>query len=341
MLSTSACYHHTATESPPSLIIFIFYTIITITIVGCFSPLFSAPYTMDHVGRFGFHRTRPLHRIGRRGRIPPESFEEREKQLHDAQQRLAPVMMRNRLRSWTQPGSGNEGVDPQRGSPFYGGRLPQEVTDLIFEYALCPDASASLLPGRWPDEERPHDFAVRYDHGQSSDGPETAHDSMDTSLDQGGKEPAPGQDAVSGTQPRGGDDSAGPWRGPPSPQMRSTLGFDWYRPDAPTKTTCSGWRLLQTCRRVYLDASEFLARNHEAVVYEGRGPRNGRAVVDLYRLLEDNHNHPSYQDIRSMRVYSQMHLLVSVPHPPADRYMDRHGESLTHSLAPRRLTRRG
>lgn len=230
---------------------------------------------------------------GRRPPVPEPSYTD----YHGAQQRLLPGMMQRRLQSWTEPG--NE-VNPQRDSLFYDGRLPQEVTDLIFEYTLSPEAPATLLPSRWPDEERPHDFCVRYDHEKSNDGPETQNTTRvsPTSPGQGG-EPVLGQDTVSNR------------RDLPSHQMRGSLGFDWYRPDAPTKTTCSGWRLLQTCRRVYLDASDFLARNHEAVVYEGRGPRNGFVTDSLSRLLRDNHNHPSYQGIHSMRVYSQMHLLVS------------------------------
>lgn len=225
---------------------------------------------------------------------------------YEAQQTLLPRMMDNRRKAWGQPGSE---VNPQPNCMLYDGRIPQEITDLIFEYVLSPDEPIVAIS---PPGDPPHDFDVRHDH-------------------------KPGEDALHIQNPnaKGGSapDQAGPncndqfdtdmpehtitqplhlpSRGLLVVRDRQRKGFDWSRPGCNYKPIYPGWTILQTCRRIYLDAAKFLVRNREVVVFEGRAPTDGYSFADLSRRLRKDHDRPDIQNVPTIHMYSQMYQLVS------------------------------
>lgn len=225
---------------------------------------------------------------------------------YEAQQALLPTMMDNRLKAWGQPGSE---VNPQPHCMLYDGRIPQEITDLILEYILSPDAPMIAIspPGRLP-----HDFDVCKDHRPRDDVSyvQSPNAKGIPSQDQAGRncnnQPNPGMPEHTIMQPL-----QVPSRGLLVVRDRQRRGFDWIRPGCDYNPAYSGWTMLQTCRRVYLDAAKFLVRNREVVVFEGRGPTAGYSFADLSRRLRKGHNQPDLQKIPSIHMYSQMYQLVS------------------------------
>lgn len=236
---------------------------------------------------------------------------------YNAQESLLPTMMDDRRKSWAKPGSE---IHPQLDCVLYNGRVPQEITDLILEYVLSPDVPALNIPGDPLSAKSSHEFCLRNDHKQSSDEPKTQppicnrnqaeNEAGSTTDDQGGDELPDiillGHNTMSNTASRR----------LLVVRERRELGFDWLRPGCNHKTTYSGWRLLQTCRRIYLDAEKFLARNREIVVFEGREPVDGYSFTELARRARDNHAQPRFQHIPSIHMYSQMYHLVGLSHFP-------------------------
>ncbi|KAJ4419795.1 hypothetical protein N0V82_004730 [Gnomoniopsis sp. IMI 355080] len=218
---------------------------------------------------------------------------------HDAQENLRPLLMTSRLKGWGKPG--NE-INPQSESMLYDGRIPQEITDLIFDYVLSPDAPAMIdtSPG-----QKPHDFCVRDDHECSSDEP-TTYDPM-RDADQASNEAGSTQDNA--TEQTVNEPLPAPSRGLLVVRDRQGKGFDWLRPDRNHKPTYSGWTILQTCRQIYLDAAKFLASNRELVLFEGRGFAGARSFADLARRVRNIPAQVEFQGLPSVRMYSQMYRL--------------------------------
>lgn len=205
---------------------------------------------------------------------------------------LVPGLMATRVQSWGQEG---HEIDPQPDSLFYNGRISQEITDMIFEYALSPDFIASSDPRMLEDDDKDHDFCVRHDHKPSSDEPEVQ------------------------LTPAKGDEAVGELAGAStSPSVQNHIsrsraeGFDWYRPDVAAKKFFPGKGLLHTCRQVYLDANHFLARQHEATIWQGREPWGGQVYDRFARNIRENPEKSQLQPISSIRMYAQMWMLVSV-----------------------------
>lgn len=237
---------------------------------------------------------------------PPQVPQLEYMDYYEAQQALLPTMMDNRLKGWGQTGSE---VNPQPNCMLYNGRIPQEITDLIFEYILSPDAPAiAISPPGYP----PHDFDVRNDHKPGDDAlrVQNPNDKGDSAQDQAGLNrndqfdtDMPEHTIIQPLQL--------PSRGLLVVRDRQRRGFDWIRHGCNYKLIYSGWTVLQTCRRIYLDAAKFLVRNREAVVFEGRGPTDGYSFADLSRRLRMGHDRPDLQKIPSIHMYSQMYQLVS------------------------------
>lgn len=213
-------------------------------------------------------------------------------EYHYAIHVLGLSLMATRVQSWGQEG---HEIDPQPDSLFYNGRIPQEITDMIFEYALSPDFIAHSDPQKLEDDDKDHDFCIRHDHKPSSDEPEVQ------------------------LTPAEGDEAVGELAGAStSPSVQHHIsrsraeGFDWYRPDVAAKKLFPGKGLLHTCRRVYLDAYHFLANKHEATIWQGREPRDGQVYAGFAVNIRENPEMSHLQPISSIRMYAQMWKLVSV-----------------------------
>lgn len=223
---------------------------------------------------------------------PPQFRQLGYMEYYEAQEKLRPQLMNNRLEAWGKPG--NE-INPQLDCILYDGRIPREITDLILEYVLSPDAAriADSLPTHIS-----HDFCIRNDHESGSDEPETH-----------GADPDASQ--ASNEEHLTNEPLHVPSRGLSIVRDRQGRGFDWFRPDRNHKPTCSGWTVLQTCRKIYLDAAKYLAKNREVDLYEGRGLVGDCSFADFARHARNAHDRPEFQGISSIRMYSQMYRLVS------------------------------
>lgn len=219
---------------------------------------------------------------------------------HNATQALLPTMMESRLKTW-----GPADIDTQQDCPFYNGRIPQEITDLIFEFALSPDT----LPYPQSQVDPGHDFCIRYDHEPSDEEPEVDPVRMaqlaeragaetelsphgDLDLDQGFFDPATGRTA-----------------------RKKELGFDWFRPDS-GRVVLHGHQLLRTCRRVYLHTHKIFEQANEVVIYSGREPPSAsggrdRGLDGFIWGLRENYA-DQLPKIRSIRWFPQMYLLVGL-----------------------------
>lgn len=186
---------------------------------------------------------------------------------------------------------------------------------MIFQYVLSPDSPPPNRSRESLSKKSCHDFCVRNDHKQSSDEPgiqpqvssrvQTNNEAALIADDQVGNDLPESMLPSRTTMPNTAS------QGLLVVRERGALGFDWLRPDCNHRPTYSGWRVLQTCRRIYLDAENFLARNREFVVFEGRKPIDGYAFVEIARLVRDNHIQPQFQRISSIHMYTQMYRLVS------------------------------
>ncbi|KAJ4386003.1 hypothetical protein N0V93_008894 [Gnomoniopsis smithogilvyi] len=204
---------------------------------------------------------------------------------YEAQEELRPLLMTSRLEAWGKPG--NE-IHPQSDCTFYDGRIPREISDLIFEYVLSPDAPR--MNAR-PENQMPHDFCVRNDHNSGSDEPETrdliSEATQASSEEHTITEPLPSRDQL-------------------SERDKQAMGFDWLRPDCHNKPTYSGWTILQTCRQIYLDAAKYLAKNREIVLYEGRGFVGAQSFSDFAGHARNIHAQLKFQGLHAIHTYSQM-----------------------------------
>lgn len=254
---------------------------------------------------------------GIRGPRPPQVPQLEYMDYYQAQQTLLPTMMDNRLKPWGQPGSE---VNPQPKCMLYDGRIPQEITDLIFEYILSPDAPIVAIS---PPGNPPHNFDVRNDHKPGDDALHVRNSNAkgDSAHDQARRD---SNDQLDIYMPE--HTNIQPSRGLLVVRDRQRRGFDWVRPGCNHKPIYSGWTMLQTCRRIYLDAAKFLVRNREVVLFEGRGPTDGYSFADLSRRVRKDHDQPDLQRIPSIHMYSQMYQLVSFPFEyhvlPSDRDAD-------------------
>lgn len=244
-------------------------------------------------------------RNGRLVRVNPPGQAE----WYNAVQSLLPTLMESRLKSW-----GPADIDAQQGCPFYNGRLPQEITDLIFEFALSPDTLPNFVLEKVPS----HDLCVRYDHERSRDEPElrpvarqaddtdaaevtnlaAAATSLDPATDAGDAETDVG---LAVTQ-RDTFHTA---------SWKKASGFDWYRPDNTGQHVFHGQELLRTCRRIYLDARKLLDQARDVAIYDGREPAWGWGLKVLIRKLRVNYSR-QLPRISSIRWFVQMYRLVSL-----------------------------
>lgn len=214
-----------------------------------------------------------------------------QEEWYNAVQALLPTLIESRLKSW-----GPEDINLQHGCLFYSGRIPQEITDLIFEFALSPDTR--LSPQSEVDPR--HDFCVRYDH-------ETGEDEPDL-------EPVAQQDGALTMTVNG---SGGPIIVPRRETFacRKESGFDWFRPDNTGQAVFSGCGLLRTCRRIYLHANKHIEQARDVVLYSGREAPWGDGLDEFIGRLRRNYTH-QLPKIRSVRWFAQMCFLVSLTSPP-------------------------
>ncbi|ROW03323.1 hypothetical protein VSDG_01497 [Cytospora chrysosperma] len=215
---------------------------------------------------------------------------------HNTTQALLPAMMESRIKSW-----GPADISTQQDCLFYNGRIPQEITDLIFKFALSPDT----LPGPHSRVGPRHDFHIRYDHEPGDDEPEVDDPARAARL-------VESAGASTGLNP--GDDS-GAEQSPPvlrtgRIRRRKEMGFDWFRPECAGRLVFRGHELLRTCRRVYLDTRGLFEQAREVVIFSGREPPWGRdwGLVAFVRGLNTNYAQLP-PNIRSIRWFPQMYLL--------------------------------
>lgn len=240
---------------------------------------------------------------------------------YHAVETLLPTLMESRLKAW-----GTADIDSQQGCLFYNGRIPREITDLIFEFALYPETlkCRSTTPYPNPGEDGPgevgpgHDFEVRHDHESSHEDP------APESVAQHDGAKAAGQPAdVVATAGGPGDVDASlavPVQDFENRMLRTTdRGFDWFRPDYAGKQGFPGFGLLLACRRVYLDTHELLLRRaREVSIFEGRAPPaefragSGSGVYAWSRGIAGDFRSKLPQ-IRSVHLFAQMYRLVSLP----------------------------
>lgn len=217
---------------------------------------------------------------------------------YNAAQALLPTLMESRLKLW-----GPADINIQQDCLFYNGRIPPEITDLIFEFALSPNT----IPGPRFALDPNHDFCVRYDHERSNDEPEPepatqpaedAGTSMSTSLQVG-------------SQADGDLDIDGDIIQPETNMVprRNDLGFDWFRPDNTGRVVFNGRELLRTCRRVYLHTNKLLEQARDVAVYSGREPWRDRGLNQFISRLQENFPH-QLPKIHSIHWFAQMYLLV-------------------------------
>lgn len=268
---------------------------------------------------------RRLHRVTRLVDYPPGSYEPAFMDDYKAQQALLPTLMETRIQSWGIPGSE---IDPQISCFLYNGQIPQEITDLIFQYVLSPDARAVNSYTRTPSDNSHHDFCVRNDHLSSSDETtigqlplQQVHDGSRPASDSQVDSSAPVEQVNTFTpRPTLPRHRCRDSRGYIAVEERRRLGFDWYRPGCNHNPIYSGWTILLTCRRVYLDAAKFLTKNREIVLFEGREPRGGWSYERFARRARVAYAGPKFRQIPSIRLYSQMFRLVSLPSYPYRSY---------------------
>lgn len=231
---------------------------------------------------------------------PPSSYHHPSGQMdwHKAVQALLPTLMETRLRSWSPVD-----INAQKDCLFYNGRIPQEITDLIFEFALSSD----ILPDARSVSTYSHVFCVRLDHERGDDEPEP--------------EPTSQQAETVGTSI-----SASSHVGSPAyndfdfdvylfdrdddtvPRMKH-MGYDWFRPDNTGRAVFTGHELLRTCRRVYLDANKILEQERGVVVWSGREPYWGRGLNDFISRLQQNYPR-QLPNTSSIRWFAHIYLLV-------------------------------
>ncbi|KUI69329.1 hypothetical protein VM1G_05279 [Cytospora mali] len=200
-------------------------------------------------------------------------------------------MMESRLKSW-----GPADIDLQQDCPFYNGRIPREITDLIFEYALSPDTLPDPQCGLDPG----HDFRVRYDHERGDDESDlgsatqqvTAVEATTTSSE------SAGSDVV--------NDESLAIR--PISRKRDS-GFDWFRPENTGRKVFRGCELLRASRRLYLDTNKLLEQARDVVIYGGREPPWGRDFRAFINQLRRDYKQ-QLPKITSIRYFVQMHLLT-------------------------------
>lgn len=262
---------------------------------------------------------------------------------HEAQQRILPTMMTTRIQSWDLPG---HEVDPQLACPFYNGRLPWEVTDLILDYVLSPDLSPGSVPyhhrgggkgkGKEEDGEEEgerfenfsHDFFVRNDHDPSIDEPEVRtfttseelHDNDDVNdKNDNNDEKKSASSATANTLPA-------VWHMGHLPEIPLHLnaskvikfarigevGHDWFRPDYTGLPILPGWPILQTCRRLYLDLYRRLEQSKEVQIFDRLGARSPASLIKFFGLLSSCHDQPQLQRIPLMHLFIQTSNLVSI-----------------------------
>lgn len=133
-------------------------------------------------------------------------------------------------------------------------RIPTEIRDFIFQYALqeyCPPNVLAELP----------DLAVRHDHEPvEQESPSVGDEQLQTII----------SDARS--------------------QARQDYGYDWLRPDNVEPMTITT-ALLRTCRRVYVETYRLPAAQKEHRFYMMRGGYGDKAVssVDALRSYFAHH----------------------------------------------------
>ena len=235
---------------------------------------------------------------GRPGR--PTTTPIPQRQSYDIVQRLIVPLMESRSKLW-----GPADINPQQASLFYNGRIPQEVTDLIFEFALSPETipfpESVLDPGR--------DLQVRHDHEQSQD--DLALEPQAQENKSAGTSRAV-LDSVTEAVARVIDSLAIAQHNALNSIVReSKSGFDWFRPGDTGKRVFRGHALLRTCRCVYLDAHRFIEQARDMTVYDNRPPP-GRVSRNASMLKPWWSQDYRYVKIHSIRWLVQMYRLVSL-----------------------------
>lgn len=244
---------------------------------------------------------------------PPSELRSAHNLLRAEQWQREVSLMRTRLKQWGQPG---KEIHPQQKCLFYNGRIPLEITLMIFEYALSPNKNRRFVVPNGPPTAKGHDFRVRFDHEKDTKvQKDNGHDGVKSQAGSGRAEPAhtslQPQTTALGLQ----NNSYSPkqFRSMIPQPTREWMGYDWFRPETGDLIKFPGWSLLLTCRRIYLDAIQRHARNREVVLFEGRKPTNGLGLKEFLSLVREKSEGPYFDGIYpfSMRLYAQMYLLVS------------------------------
>ncbi|KAK6206422.1 hypothetical protein LQW54_007715 [Pestalotiopsis sp. IQ-011] len=147
--------------------------------------------------------------------------------------------------------------NPQTQSPLFH-RIPTEIRDFIFQYALqeyCPPNVLAELP----------DLDVRHDHEPVEEA-----------------SPSAGDEELQGV--------INAARSTARSQARQDYGYDWLRPDNVEPMTVTT-ALLRTCRRVYVETYRLPAAQKEHRFYMMRGGYGDKAVcsVDMLRSYFAHH----------------------------------------------------
>ena len=163
--------------------------------------------------------------------------------------------MSHRMASWNF-------VDRQDSSPLFSGRIPAEIRNLIFEFALAEFTAPAL--------DRPirHDFFARDDHEQLDDEPNIEAGPADQATGRGEEE--------NGVQVPDVENILAPAVQGLSAQSLFRLqemmySWDWFRPGY-TGQRKIHTALLRTCRQVYKE-TYMLPSQGRKIFYNARGPR--------------------------------------------------------------------
>ncbi|KAI0457724.1 hypothetical protein F5B21DRAFT_462891 [Xylaria acuta] len=194
-----------------------------------------------------------------------------------------------------------ENVNPQLSSPLYNGRVPAEIRNLIFEFAVTesPYSDAQVIkPDKWVQQS--HDPAPAPEAPESSITERMAHMSERV------------RDLIRG--------SPHPYRlGQPGEIRRPDHGFDWLRFDN-TEPMRLDTALLLTCRQVYIETRSLPLLQTEQRFYCRRGPvrrslHEGERS-DMERFVTDWLSNPApvsgleQKDlVRSVRLFTQQFWL--------------------------------
>lgn len=164
--------------------------------------------------------------------------------------------MSHRIGSWDH-------VNQQESSPFFN-RIPPELRDLIFKFALAEFTAPAL------DRPIKHEFSAREDHEELDDEPDMESGQASQAVDQGDQ----GDHESSVQTPDVENGQAPAVQAPPASLLlhfrEVKHSCDWLRPGYAGQRKIHT-SLLGTCRRVYLE-TYLLPSQGSKIFYNKRGP---------------------------------------------------------------------